>query len=198
MALFVNLLSKNTGYFGLDSSINLFRANIRHAPPPPQGHSIRPCDLALGSMWGQSSKAHFSGLFSNVWTSSKCMTSLHVSTPALRTECLVTWTYGSVHIFARCSRYMTEASHVASWSMAFNAFNCHFVLVTFRLTVETSLFWRMKSIAVAVLALIAVLGVSHVFSLDNGLALTPPMGWMAWERFRCNINCESDPDNCIR
>mgnify|MGYP001803396222 CR=1 FL=1 len=71
-------------------------------------------------------------------------------------------------------------------------------LMTFRLTVETSLFWRMNSIAVAVLALIAVLGVSHVFSLDNGLALTPPMGWMAWERFRCNINCESDPDNCIR
>lgn len=23
------------------------------------------------------------------------------------------------------------------------------------------------------------------------------MGWMAWERFRCNINCTEDPDNCI-
>ena len=33
--------------------------------------------------------------------------------------------------------------------------------------------------------------------LDNGLALTPPMGWMAWERFRCNIDCKADPDNCI-
>lgn len=35
------------------------------------------------------------------------------------------------------------------------------------------------------------------FSLDNGLALTPPMGWMAWERFRCNVDCEKDPNNCI-
>jgi len=38
---------------------------------------------------------------------------------------------------------------------------------------------------------------NQVYTLDNGLARTPPMGWMAWERFRCNINCESDPDNCI-
>jgi alpha-N-acetylgalactosaminidase len=34
--------------------------------------------------------------------------------------------------------------------------------------------------------------------LDNGVALTPPMGWMTWERFRCNIDCKNDPDNCIR
>lgn len=34
-------------------------------------------------------------------------------------------------------------------------------------------------------------------SLDNGLALTPPMGWMAWERFRCNVDCKNDPHNCI-
>ena len=31
----------------------------------------------------------------------------------------------------------------------------------------------------------------------NGLALTPPMGWMSWERFRCNTDCAKDPDNCI-
>lgn len=37
-----------------------------------------------------------------------------------------------------------------------------------------------------------------VESLDNGLAIQPPMGWMAWERFRCNTNCTEDPDNCIR
>lgn len=36
-----------------------------------------------------------------------------------------------------------------------------------------------------------------VIGLDNGLALTPPMGWMAWERFRCNIDCNKDPDKCI-
>ncbi|XP_028406956.1 alpha-N-acetylgalactosaminidase-like [Dendronephthya gigantea] len=34
-------------------------------------------------------------------------------------------------------------------------------------------------------------------SLDNGMALTPPMGWMAWERFRCNVDCDTFPDTCI-
>lgn len=34
--------------------------------------------------------------------------------------------------------------------------------------------------------------------LENGLARTPPMGWLAWERFRCNTDCKNDPDNCIR
>ncbi|KJE94117.1 alpha-N-acetylgalactosaminidase [Capsaspora owczarzaki ATCC 30864] len=34
-------------------------------------------------------------------------------------------------------------------------------------------------------------------ALENGLARTPPMGWLAWERFRCDVNCTSDPNNCI-
>lgn len=34
-------------------------------------------------------------------------------------------------------------------------------------------------------------------ALGNGLALTPPMGWMQWERFRCVIDCEAYPDDCI-
>lgn len=38
--------------------------------------------------------------------------------------------------------------------------------------------------------------ISH--ALDNGLALTPPMGWLSWERFTCNIDCAEDPVNCIR
>lgn len=25
----------------------------------------------------------------------------------------------------------------------------------------------------------------NVNALDNGLALTPPMGWMSWQRYRC-------------
>ena len=33
--------------------------------------------------------------------------------------------------------------------------------------------------------------------LDNGLALTPPMGWLSWERFRCNTDCHHDPEFCI-
>ncbi|XP_067000152.2 alpha-N-acetylgalactosaminidase isoform X2 [Anabrus simplex] len=35
------------------------------------------------------------------------------------------------------------------------------------------------------------------YGLDNGLALTPPMGWMTWERFRCETNCKDYPDECI-
>ncbi|KAM9305784.1 alpha-N-acetylgalactosaminidase [Gastrophryne carolinensis] len=34
-------------------------------------------------------------------------------------------------------------------------------------------------------------------SLENGLVRTPPMGWMTWERYRCNIDCKVDPENCI-
>lgn len=29
---------------------------------------------------------------------------------------------------------------------------------------------------------------SNVFSLDNGLGLTPPLGWNSWNAFGCNIN----------
>nr|XP_006815607.1 PREDICTED: alpha-N-acetylgalactosaminidase-like [Saccoglossus kowalevskii] len=39
--------------------------------------------------------------------------------------------------------------------------------------------------------------VQIVTALDNGLARTPPMGWNDWERFRCNIDCNNDPNNCI-
>lgn len=43
----------------------------------------------------------------------------------------------------------------------------------------------------------AAVSVVVVFGLENGLARTPPMGWLAWERFRCNTDCENDPHNCI-
>ncbi|EIE24552.1 glycoside hydrolase, partial [Coccomyxa subellipsoidea C-169] len=33
--------------------------------------------------------------------------------------------------------------------------------------------------------------------LDNGVGLTPPMGWLSWEKFRCNVDCSHDPANCI-
>lgn len=36
------------------------------------------------------------------------------------------------------------------------------------------------------LAIIYLLQMTHnVNALDNGLALTPPMGWMSWQRYRC-------------
>jgi len=42
-----------------------------------------------------------------------------------------------------------------------------------------------------------LLPILHCLALENGLALTPPMGWMDWERFRCNTDCKNDPLNCI-
>ncbi|KAM9376526.1 alpha-galactosidase A isoform 2-T2 [Pholidichthys leucotaenia] len=50
-----------------------------------------------------------------------------------------------------------------------------------------------------VVFVIAVLGVMNpaAEALDNGLALIPTMGWLHWERFMCNIDCDRDPDNCI-
>lgn len=38
---------------------------------------------------------------------------------------------------------------------------------------------------------------SKTMCLENGLARTPPMGWLAWEKFGCNVNCNKDPSNCI-
>ena len=29
---------------------------------------------------------------------------------------------------------------------------------------------------------------SNIFALDNGLALTPPMGWNSWNKFECNVS----------
>lgn len=38
---------------------------------------------------------------------------------------------------------------------------------------------------------------SQTQALENGLARTPPMGWMHWQRFRCITNCTLYPDDCI-
>ncbi|XP_011382105.1 alpha-galactosidase A [Pteropus medius] len=35
------------------------------------------------------------------------------------------------------------------------------------------------------------------WALNNGLAMTPTMGWLHWERFMCNIDCKEEPDSCI-
>lgn len=41
-------------------------------------------------------------------------------------------------------------------------------------------------------------GVPGARALNNGLARTPTMGWLHWERFMCNVDCQEDPDSCIR
>eukprot|EP00795_Rhopilema_esculentum_P006422 gene6422-11864_t len=43
-----------------------------------------------------------------------------------------------------------------------------------------------------VFSFLALYSLKVCFCLDNGLALTPPMGWLAWERFRCNIDCKNE------
>ncbi|XP_014678061.1 PREDICTED: alpha-N-acetylgalactosaminidase-like [Priapulus caudatus] len=47
------------------------------------------------------------------------------------------------------------------------------------------------------LLVLSLFACKKVGSLNNGLALTPPMGWLAWERFRCEVDCDEDPYNCI-
>ncbi|VDL68415.1 unnamed protein product [Nippostrongylus brasiliensis] len=34
-------------------------------------------------------------------------------------------------------------------------------------------------------------------ALDNGLARTPPMGWMSWTAFYCQMDCVKFPKACI-
>jgi alpha-N-acetylgalactosaminidase len=34
-------------------------------------------------------------------------------------------------------------------------------------------------------------------ALAGPLAPVPPMGWMSWERFRCETDCVAYPDACI-
>lgn len=34
-------------------------------------------------------------------------------------------------------------------------------------------------------------------TLDNGLVNRPPMGWMSWARFTCQVDCSLYPDDCI-
>lgn len=40
-------------------------------------------------------------------------------------------------------------------------------------------------------------GVPGTTALDNGLARTPTMGWLHWERFECNTDCQEEPESCI-
>ncbi len=58
---------------------------------------------------------------------------------------------------------------------------------------QTSWAWTVPS-----LLFLLLLNFPSSSPYENGLARTPPMGWLAWERFRCNTDCENDPHNCIR
>ena len=43
------------------------------------------------------------------------------------------------------------------------------------------------------LAIFAAVVVVHVGALENGMIMTPPMGWSSWNKFHCGIN-----ENLIR
>ncbi|KAL3879532.1 hypothetical protein ACJMK2_031826 [Sinanodonta woodiana] len=49
----------------------------------------------------------------------------------------------------------------------------------------------------SIVVILSNLSSRFVCCLDNGLARTPPMGWLSWTRFTCNTNCVTDRDNCI-
>ena len=53
------------------------------------------------------------------------------------------------------------------------------------------------TVHVLLLAVVAALLVPLAQALNNGAARTPPLGWLSWQRYRCNMNCTADPDNCF-
>ncbi|XP_025423362.1 alpha-N-acetylgalactosaminidase-like [Sipha flava] len=55
----------------------------------------------------------------------------------------------------------------------------------------------MFSISLLWTCLASFVTIGWVDGLDNGLALTPPMGWLAWQRYRCITDCETYPDDCV-
>lgn len=62
----------------------------------------------------------------------------------------------------------------------------------------TNFIWCFLSVMQQTVVILLLAFSTVTQALDNGLMRTPPMGWLAWERFRCDIDCENDPKNCIR
>ncbi|KAJ6646534.1 Alpha-N-acetylgalactosaminidase [Pseudolycoriella hygida] len=54
-----------------------------------------------------------------------------------------------------------------------------------------------KMLLISALPFVCILLATRVYSLENGLARTPPMGWMTWQRFRCITDCGTFPNDCI-
>lgn len=51
--------------------------------------------------------------------------------------------------------------------------------------------------AAVVATLVVALAAAPARALKNGLALTPPMGWLSWERYACTTDCAAFPGACI-
>uniref|UniRef100_A0AC35THE1 Alpha-galactosidase n=1 Tax=Rhabditophanes sp. KR3021 TaxID=114890 RepID=A0AC35THE1_9BILA len=47
-------------------------------------------------------------------------------------------------------------------------------------------------------SVICLLFIVHLsYQLENGLVRLPPMGWMSWTKFYCELDCERHPFGCI-
>ena len=46
-----------------------------------------------------------------------------------------------------------------------------------------------------VLCLLCIVG--QLFAVDEGHFQTPPMGWLSWLRYACEVDCKTYPDACI-
>ena len=46
-------------------------------------------------------------------------------------------------------------------------------------------------------AFITIAFATSIYGLQNGLAITPPMGFLSWERFACEVDCVRHPDRCV-
>lgn len=69
------------------------------------------------------------------------------------------------------------------------------VTVTMRLTSRGQ---RLGCVLALCFLALVLWDVPGAWALDNGLAMTPTMGWLHWERFMCNTDCKEEPDSCIR
>ena len=50
----------------------------------------------------------------------------------------------------------------------------------------------------AIMNLCGSVRINFYFMLCHSCYLLYSVGWLQWERFACNTDCEHDPDNCIR
>lgn len=50
---------------------------------------------------------------------------------------------------------------------------------------------------ISVILIILFIFAKHDLGMLNGVGKTPMMGWMAWQRFRCNIDCNKDANQCV-
>ncbi|XP_049881323.1 alpha-N-acetylgalactosaminidase-like [Pectinophora gossypiella] len=55
----------------------------------------------------------------------------------------------------------------------------------------------MVSYGILFLGLFILFFTNEVCLLENGLAKTPPMGWMSWGYYMCADNCSANPDRCL-